>query len=64
MNPGPRTKKRGLKFLEDSTDIAGLAKLIDADLCRGLLKDKLELAATHCRVNGIIWGTQVIHLFE
>ncbi len=46
------------------TDIAGLAELIDADLCRGLLNNEFELCKAHCRVNCIFGQTQVIHLFE
>ncbi len=38
-----RAKKCDLKFLEGSTDIAGLAKCFDANLCRGLLNNNLEL---------------------
>ncbi len=59
-----RAKKRGLEFLEGGTDIAGLAKLVDADLCRGLFNNKLELCITRSRVNGILGGMQVMHLFK
>ncbi len=59
-----RAKKCGPEFLEGSADIAGLAKLFDADLCWGLVKDNLELCVTHSRVNCILGGTQAVHLFE
>ncbi len=42
----------------------GLVKLVDADLCRGLVNNKLELCVTHSRVNRILGGMQVMHLFK
>ncbi len=59
-----RANKHGLKFLEGGTDIAGLAKLVDANLIRGLLNNKFELSITHDGVNCIVGGLLVIHLFE
>ncbi len=43
----PRSKTCGLKFLEGSTNITGLVKLVDANLSRGLLNNKLERLAKH-----------------
>ncbi len=45
-------------------DIAGLAKLIDADLYGGLLNNQLELCEAHHRVNCILGRAQVMHCFE
>ncbi len=49
-----RAKKRGLKFLEGGTNIAGLAKLVDADLCRGLFNDTFELCITCSKVTAYL----------
>ncbi len=59
-----RAKKCGLEFLEGGMDIAGFSKLVDADLCRGLFNNQLELCITHSRVYGILKGAQVRHLFK
>ncbi len=44
------SKKSVLKFLVHGADIAGLTKLVDADLGGGLCHYNLELGITHDQV--------------
>ncbi len=55
-------KKREPEFPLHSTDIASLAKLVNAGLGRGILHDNLELSIAHCRVQHILRGSEVIHV--
>ncbi len=57
-------KNREPEFLVCSMDIAGLARLVNTDLSRGILYDDLELSITHGRIKQICGGSQVKHILE
>ncbi len=46
----PKSRKSVLMFLVGGVDIAGLAKLVDAGLSRGLFHCNFELSLTHGQV--------------
>ncbi len=45
-----RARKCELKFLKSGADMAGLAKLVDACLRRGVMGNHLELGIAHGQV--------------
>lgn len=59
-----QAKKCESEFLVRGTEIAGLVKLVDTGLGRGVLRDDLFLSIAHRRVMQILGGVQVMQILE